>query len=205
MKQRMRLLDLGCKQGGCSSGYVAAGFEVSGVDLAPQPRYSFAFEQGDMLTFPLVGFDVIHASVPCQDDSVLHARWPDRQYSNLLIPMRERLQKSGALWIIECVSQARFAHGVTLCGSMFGLKVRRHRTFESNIPLFAPGPCQHKKQGQVITVTGHGGHVYHTIQDWREAMGIDWMDRNGLAQAIPPVYTKYLGQQLLTALERHAA
>lgn len=199
---RLNVLDLGCCEGGASMGFVRVGFDVLGVDLVRRKQYPFAFAQGDMLTFPLAGFDVLFASVPCQDDSVLHKRWPDRQYPNLLAPIRERFMASGKPWMIECVSRAKFGHGVTLCGSMFGLKVRRHRTFESSHLLYAPGKCRHKEQGQPITVTGHGGHVYHTMEAWQAAMGIDWMDRYGMSQAIPPAFTEYLGKQLLDIVLR---
>lgn len=202
---KLKLLDLGCCQGGASEGYRRAGFEVLGVDLVRQQRYPFPFEQGDMLTFPFEGFDVLHASVPCQHDSRLHARWKDREYPNLLAAMRARFLDSGKPWIIECVELAEFHSGITLCGSMWGLQYRRHRTFESSHLLYPPGPCRHKEQGKPICITGHGGHEYHHPDVWREIMECPWMNRYGMAQAIPPIYSEYLGRLLQSMLDVGAA
>ena len=207
----MRLLDLFCGAGGAAMGYARAGFDVVGVDIEPQPHYPFEFIQVDALTFPLEGFDVIHASPVCKGYSVsnyIHqASWP------LLIPIvRERLQASGKPWIIENVEGAKqhLPGSIVLCGSMFGLGVKRHRLFESNVLLFAPGACRSHRG--LITVFGHdasrvvaGQRISYGIEAARRSMAIDWMNRDELAQAIPPAYTEYLGQQLLNILEREVA
>jgi DNA (cytosine-5)-methyltransferase 1 len=87
---------------------------------------------------------------------------------------------------------------------MFGLRsahgdLIRHRLFELNKPSFSLlSPCSHS--GTTVSVFGHGGHIYHGVKDWRVVMGIDWMSRDELAQAIPPAYTEYIGKQLLEAI-----
>lgn len=35
---------------------------------------------------------------------------------------------------------------------------------------------------------------------WSHAMGIDWMNTKELAQAIPPIYTQFIGEQLINHL-----
>jgi DNA (cytosine-5)-methyltransferase 1 len=90
---------------------------------------------------------------------------------------------------------------LVLCGSMFGVpKLKRHRWFEfDSIPPLALLPCcNHAKQ--LISVFGHGGRVYHGVVEWREIMGIDWMKRDELSQAIPPAYTEWIGKQLMKVL-----
>ena len=145
----MRLLDLFCGAGGAAMGYHRAGFdEIVGVDIDPQPNYPFEFVQADAMTYPLEGFDVIHASPPCRAYSVMKSLNPDRKHVDLVASIRERLRASGAIYVIENVPGAPLETVAVLCGSMFGLHssrgyLRRHRLFESNILLLAPG-CNHE-------------------------------------------------------------
>ena len=190
-------------------GYHLAGFEVVGVDIMPQPNYPFEFHEADALTYPLENFDVIHASPPCQKFSITARRWPDKKYSDLLTPTRERLQTTDKIWVIENVPGAPMDCTIALCGLMFDLKVFRHRFFELSHLVFQPNHVPHngKRIGKgYFCVTGHGGvwknwnrtkkigsnHSKH----WPEAMGIDFMTRYELTQAIPPAYTEYIGKQL---------
>ena len=212
----MRILDLFCCAGGAAVGYHRAGFEVVGVDIAPQPRYPFAFIQTDVLALDqrfLRSFDAIHASPPCQRYSDLAKRnrnaddWPD-----FVAPVRAMLEASGRPWIIENVEGAPLISPVLLCGTMFpGLRVQRHRLFESNAPISAPGRCpakhplvfthdkrkaHHGKLDQdtaFVQVTG-GGNC--SVANAAAAMGIDWMTKHELNEAIPPAYTEHLGRQL---------
>lgn len=209
----MRLLDLFCGAGGAAMGYHRAGFEVVGVDMDPQPHYPFEFHQADAMTYPLDGFDVIHASPPCQDHSVLSSRTPEHGTGWMLDAIVGRLKASGAVWVVENVPGAPMPGAIVLCGSQFGLKVRRHRLFLSNVTLTRPA-CDHATQGQTVDVTGHGmagrthrkrkamGLPLDTQADRRAAMGIDWMNRTELAQAIPPAYTEHLGLQLIAHLNQ---
>ena len=207
-----RLLDLFCGAGGAAMGYHRAGFEVVGVDINPQPHYPFEFHQGDAMTWPLEGFDVIHASPPCQVFVTRGRtqRRADRPPHLDLVPQtRHRLDASGTRYVIENVATSSLRPDIVLCGSMFGLKVRRHRHFEGRPPLLPWTPmCNHT--GPIFGVYGHGAGPrkertdWGTVADWREAMGIDWMTRDELTQAIPPAYTEWIGRQLLASLERVA-
>lgn len=217
-----RLLDLFCKAGGCSMGYHRAGFEVVGVDIAPQKNYPFEFVQADALTLDpewLASFDAIHASPPCQHYSAFASMHPDKTYPDLIDPVRELLARSGRPWVMENVETSPLvrgsdifgSHGVMLCGSSFGLgarglQLRRHRVFEANFPVDGP-PCRH--QGNSIGVYGHGGHTKkHRMAyaaEAREALGIDWMNRDEMSEAIPPAYTEYIGRQLLAHVDKQVA
>jgi DNA (cytosine-5)-methyltransferase 1 len=201
-----RLLDLFCGAGGCARGYQQAGFYVIGVDIKPQPRYAGdEFIQADAMTFQLDGFDAIHASPPCQaftNARVIHGR----EHHDLLTPTRERLKAWGEVWVIENVPGAPMRPDFELCASTFdGLSSEngglvRHRWFETGWGQFEfRQPCRHA--ARTISVFGHGGHVYHGVADWRKVMGIDWMKRGELAQAIPPAYTRHIGRQLLTHIQ----
>jgi DNA (cytosine-5)-methyltransferase 1 len=209
-RYRPRLLDLFCGAGGAAMGYHRAGFDVVGVDIKPQPRYPFEFHQADALTFDLDGFDVIHASPPCQAFSALsNATGRKADHPNLIPPVRARLSELDCPWVIENVPGAPLS-GFTLCGASFGLEIVRHRTFESNVFMLAP-PCSHRLGG---TTTGqyvsfrHSGKVApgRTIpprraeKEWRRAADVEWTDKQGGRNAVPPAYTEWIGAQLLDAL-----
>lgn len=143
-----RLLDLFCCQGGAAMGYARAGFDVTGVDREPQPRYPFAFVRGDALAYLAEHgqeYDAIHASPPCQGYSRLrHLPWlKDKTYPLLIGPCRELLERIGKPWIVENVEDAPIG-GVVLCGSMFGLSVYRHRRFASRHLLMVPHHMKHR-------------------------------------------------------------
>jgi len=206
-----------CGAGGCAKGYADAGFEVVGVDIAPQPHYPFKFIQADAMTYPLDGFDAIHASPVCKGYTVLNFKGKDN-HEKLILPVKKRLLASGKLFVIENVSGAKLElpGALMLCGSMFGMRIQRHRLFESNILMFAPGACDHTQRP--ISIHGHAvwdyaidgvsweknGKIRPASIPYREgakAMGIDWMNRDELAQAIPPTYTRWIGQFLLAAVQ----
>lgn len=237
----MRLLDLFCGAGGAAAGYHRAGFtDVVGIDHQPQPRYPFEFVQGDALwmletlvrqgsicptgstRYWLKDFAAIHASPPCQRFSSLQFLNPGSRetHPDLIEPCRRLLRKTGKPWVMENVITAPMPGAVLLCGSAFGLLVRRHRLFESNVFLFGSS-CRHKAQkgeypsgggpglradrrkrtSSVVSVWGGDGGGKGPKTLWEQAMGIDWMTRGELAQAIPPAYTEFVGKQLLEAVK----
>lgn len=219
-----KLLDLFCCQGGASMGYHRAGFEVTGVDWEPQPKYPFPFIQADCTSLSLDflrQFDVIAASPPCKTHTVMKA-FSDPSHKDFLPQTRDLLRASGLPYIIENVEGAPMVDPVVLCGSSFGLHIRRHRQFESNVRLHAP-PCRHEEQdanspgfrakryhagypeeytAKVVSVYGRGnGYGAGESQLWRDVMGMPWASKDGLREAIPPVYTEFLGRQLVEYLD----
>jgi DNA (cytosine-5)-methyltransferase 1 len=209
------MLDLFCKAGGASVGYHRAGFEVVGVDIKKQKRYPFEFIQADALEVMqdldfLRSFDVLVGSPPCQTHSITqhlrNAQGKSTDKVDLIPETRAAFIESGLPYVIENVPGAPLKDALVLCGSSFGLKVRRHRLFESTIPLTGL-PCDHKGQGRPVGIYGSmrdnipkGGRTAHSIEEARDAMGIDWMLWGDLVEAIPPAYTEHIGRQLLEAL-----
>ncbi len=200
---KIKLLDLFCGAGGAAMGYYRAGFtDITGVDNRPMPRYPFKFIQADALEYlekHSHEYDVIHASPPCQaftNARVIHGKL----HPDLLTPTRRLLEKAERVWIIENVPGSPMRKDIVVCGSRLGLKrLIRHRYFEINIEIFdLLPPCNHGKE--TISVFGHGGHIYHTLAEWKEVMGIDWMVKEELAQAIPPAYTEWIGRRIMEAI-----
>ena len=218
MADRPRLLDLFCGAGGAAVGYHRAGFDVVGVDNRPQPHYPFKFVQADALDYlrdlherPLgVWYEAIHASPPCQD----HMQTPHASHGTgwLLDESRKLLEQTGLPWVIENVPNRRAQHmrpDYVLCGCMFGLPgLRRERWFETSWGGFALA-LDHNHTDPTISVVGHGTPSWvreklgrnPAIHEYRAAMGIDWMNRDELSQAIPPAYTELIGHQLLAHIK----
>lgn len=206
-------------------GYYRAGFEVTGVDIEPQPNYPFDFIQKDVFELDLDfirSFDVVGAAPPCQAFSVTRHK-SKRVHPELIIPTRKLLRDAGRPYVIENVEGAPLENPITLCGSSFGLRVRRHRLFESSESIVGK-PCDHgwqlKDKRYTVrrsasrggpyksgTVPVHGSNQLADLLPWEseleiasEAMGIDWMTKEELNQAIPPKYSFYIGKQLIDLL-----
>ncbi len=205
----MKALDLFCGAGGASQGLAAAGYDVTGVDLQPQPNYRERFIQADALEFPLDGYDLIWASPPCQY-ATAYRRRPGHvaPAENLIGKVRQRLTgvRARTPFVIENVVGARkdLSSPVMLCGSMFGLDVQRHRLFETSFPVSAPS-CDHGRWSPRFPPAANRKNLRKTVEVgvWRiplevqqEAMGIDWMTREELSQAIPPAYSEFLAGEL---------
>lgn len=223
-----RLLDAFCGAGGCTRGYQLAGFHVTGVDINPQPRYvGEEFHQGDALEFIAAhghDFDAIHASPPCQAYSVANNIHGRTDHPELIDVTRGAMVAADLPYVIENVEGARrhMMNPVTVCGRALGLGVKRHRLFETSFPVLVH-PCPHGHPGDWVSVFGHTvlerGHVigkakgggnrikrrHLGTERGREAMGIDWMARDELSEAVPPAYTEHIGHYLLAAVNARAA
>lgn len=204
--RKLRVLDAFCCQGGAAAGYAAAGFEVVGVDINPQPRYPFTFVQGDAVEYIREygsGFDLIHGSPPCQHDSDTQ-RIMGREHPDLIGPTREAMESTGRPWVIENVRGAlpKMRNPFRLCGTMFGLSTYRHRFFEiggwkaeepehpwHRFPQAKMGRAP--KPGEFVQAVGNFSGVGAVRADWR----VPWMNRDGIREAIPPAYTEWVGTQ----------
>lgn len=206
-------------------GYHRAGFDVVGVDIEPQSNYPFEFVRDDALTFLSrylhLGFDAIHASPPCQ----AHVQWQNLnaerygsrvEHPDLVAPTRDLLRRAGLPYVLENVIGAPLENPVMLCGSHFGLGVRRHRLFETSFFLLRERGCQHtgdeiavygKLDGRRIWTRSDGSEVRaaRTVEEASDAMGIDWMAWEELREAIPPAYTEHIGYLLACHLQAAAA
>ncbi len=187
-------------------GYYLAGFEVVGVDVEPQPNYPFEFIQADVLGFKIpLGADAIHTSPPCQAYTKAQ-KLQGNKHPDLVRTTRFLLKQTTVPWVIENVPGAPLIDPVVLEGSMFGLRTYRPRLFETNFHLEQPPipPRAHKttkmgrrpEPGEFMHIVGN----FSGVEEGRKAMGIDWMTRDELSEAIPPAYTGYVGAYLHDAL-----
>lgn len=228
MTAQPTLLDAFCNEGGSSRGYALAGFHVEGVNIAFRKRYPYKLHVGDAVQFIADHgheYQAIAASPPCQRWSRGTAAIDRSKYPALIAPTRDLLEQLPVLWVIENVADAarELRDPITLCGTMFDLtaidddgtplELWRHRLFESNVPLIAPGPCRHHEFSEYVGGSyggarrdkdearnvRHGGYVPSKAVQER-LLGIDWMTAAGLYQAIPPAYSEWIGHQLLAAL-----
>lgn len=111
-----------------------------------------------------------------------------------------------------------------LCGRMFDLTAEdadgtilhldRHRNFETNWEFTPPASCQpHDRSVQVGGSYGgarrdkdearhvrHGGYVPSAAVQ-QKLLGINWMKEREMYQALPPVYTEYIGKQLIAQVK----
>ena len=218
-------------------GYSRAGFtEIIGVDNRPMPRYPFTFVLGDALEYVREHgreFDAIHASPPCQAYTLMRhmGKRAGDDAPDLVSATRGALVWSGRVWVMENVVGSPLMNPMTLCGSSFGLGVRRHRLFESSVLILGTA-CRHDPSMWPVAVWGEGRREHRgpiavygdhpedsaihragmdrpwgtrraaTLEVARTAMEIDWMDWRELTQAIPPAFTEFIGKQLIAALDR---
>jgi DNA (cytosine-5)-methyltransferase 1 len=200
-----KLLDLFCCQGGAGMGYHRAGFDVTGVDLFPQPRYPREFIQADAVDYLLEHgheYDAIHASPPCQAFTNAQ-KLMGNEHPNFIDPIRELLLDLGKPFVIENVPGAPLESPFELCGAMFGLGTYRHRLFETNFYVDVPDHPKHEHRTTKMGRKPVDGEMMHVVGNFsgvakaKEAMGIDWMTRDGLRESIPPAYTQHIGASLM--------
>ncbi|MEV8318011.1 SAM-dependent methyltransferase [Streptomyces sp. NPDC059900] len=199
----LTVLDVFCCQGGASMGYYLAGYDVVGVDKEDQPRYPFPFIQGDAIEYILAHgheYDLIAGSPPCQRYTNAQ-RIRGNTHPDLVGPTRAAMDATGRPWIIENVEGAPLLDTVLLCGAMFRLRTYRHRLFESSLPL---GSRLHPRHLAPVAKMGRpvrAGEFMHIVGNFtgadlaREIMAMPWASREGLREAIPPAYAKFLGDQ----------
>lgn len=199
-------LDLFCCQGGASYGLDAAGFQVVGIDIVPQPNYPFPFIRADAITALPTGFDFVWASPPCQAHT-LAQRIQRRDHPDLIEPTRAMLRASGIPYVIENVVGAPLERPIMLCGAMFNLLTYRHRLFECSFPIDPPPHPDHdapiRKMGRPVR-DGEMMHIvgnFSGVQKARDIMGTQWMNRDGLREAIPPAFAKFIGLAALSAIQ----
>ncbi|MGC9381528.1 class I SAM-dependent methyltransferase [Streptomyces sp. MH13] len=210
--RRPTLLDLFCCQGGAAKGYDDAGFDVTGVDKDPQPRYPYRFVQADAITFVLehgAAFDFIHASPPCQHDTDCQ-RIRGNSHPDLIAPTRTAMESTGRPWVMENVGGAapKLREPVMLCGQMFGLDNYRHRFFETGGGFRLPQPdhpahlVPQAKMGRPVTPGHYGQFVgnFSGVPLAREVLGVPWMNRDGIRECIPPAYTEHIGRAAIAWL-----
>lgn len=165
-------------------------------------------------------FDVLAGSPPCRDHTALASVAGTDGTGWMLAATRDRFEAIGKPYAVENVPGAAMRNPLTLCGSEFGLTttteahgrvwLRRHRLFESNVFLMGAGGCNcHGKATVPVYGGGAGGSRVGisglgVAKASREVMGIDWMTRDELDQAIPPAYTEHVGRQLVAALAKGA-
>lgn len=187
----LKALDLFCCGGGASRGLALAGFEVTGVDIEPQPNYPFNFIQGDALTVDLSGYDLVWASPPCQGYSKhvssQSSKWTPtkgRDEPKLISLVRKRLQSCGVPYVIENVRGAKdhMINPIQLCGTMFGLPISRHRWFESSWVITPPPHIKCRGvakrfaeengwEYRDMSVTGKGRRI-GTSSRWKKFLGL---------------------------------
>lgn len=210
------MLDTYSCAGGGGMGYHLAGFEVFGLDLAPQPHYPFEFRQGDALealgniargepAWPgAPRFDAIHASPTCQTFARVTAwRGARENHPDLLTPTLALLADIDVPWVVENVPEAcpPLRPDYLLCGTQLGLKVRRHRAFmRGNWDAYELMPgCQCYLNPSLLAFEHKGERAF------ADAMGCTWMSAKEARQAIPPAMTEHIGRQLMECLTAERA
>ena len=214
----MKVLDLFCGAGGAAQGYVEAGFDVLGIDIEMQPNYPYDFMAADVFLaleyLDLEQFDLVHASPPCQGYSV-HVTAEDSKWSKnrgkneprLIGPIRELIKSRP--YVIENVLGAEddMQDPIMLCGSMFDLKMPRHRLFETNFPVQQPhhpnclslikkSSAELGWDRHVFTIAGKGGPGY--TEKWKTLLGLDHgATQREMAEAIPPAFTYYIATEFM--------
>lgn len=189
--------------------------EIVGVDIKPQPRYPFKFIQADAMQYAQFGdisapwspsrADFIWSSPPCQAWSAMQrCNYARKEHPKHITELRKILDRIGKPYVIENVPGAPIRRPTVLCGLMFGLRVLRHRLFETSFSLLAPAHITHPRQSKVRgpatkeyldALAFIGFTTSSSIREFRKAMGVEWMNIGESRQAIPPAYSQYIAEQ----------
>jgi DNA (cytosine-5)-methyltransferase 1 len=207
-----------CCQGGACKGFERAGFDVTPVDINPQPNHyapdkvivadALAHLRGLIRSREIRKYVLVGGSPPCQFWTLCQ-RIQKNDHPQLIEPFRELCEESGLPYVIENVEEARVAlkDPVMLCGAMFPrLHTYRHRLFESNVPLTVPQHPEHNHPTVKMGRPLQPGDWYHAVGNFsgvdyvRRDMGVPWMTRDGVRECIPPAYAEFVGRQLMAYL-----
>ena len=163
------------------------------------------------MTFPLEGFDVLHASPMWL--SFTWQAFRGAHTEDTVTPIYERLKSSGKPWVCESGTHGPLKDCALFCGPSFGLKVIRHMYFSSSELILTPG-CTHIAGGCVRGYYIPNRGSYHKDRKikvptqrrrYAEEAGISWMHGRQADLAVPPAYTEFIGAQLMAALKASAA
>ena len=154
-------------------------------------------------------------AVPCQRFSKSVTIENRKKHPDYIFGTRERLTKSRKPFVIENVPRSPLLNPVMLCGTSFNLGVARHRLFESNFPIRSL-PCNHEKYEPKYPPAWNRKNKLRFVnaglsprrmdsmsahKEAAKAMGIDWMNRKELSEAIPPAYSEWIGNELKKVLQ----
>lgn len=216
-------LDLYCAAGGVCVGLQRAGFNVDGIDIEPQPDYPGRFIQGDALNPPvnIMDYDIVWASPPCQGFSLIRTPKAVTVLEDLIQPTRDLLG-GHPMTVIENVPGAPLRADLALDGRHFNLPVPRRRIFEMSFPCAPPLPIEPARVGRSpIALYGKGPAdpaqkkvrlemglpPQPAIEELEDALGVYHIvsgtkthRRYLLCQAIPPVYSEWIGLAAITVL-----
>ena len=222
---KYNLLDIFCGDGGAGMGYKLAGFNITGIDIAPKKDYPGLFIQGDFRDLDadyINSFDVVHFSPPCQAFSRATPTHLHHKHVNMIPEVLEMVKHLTIPVIIENVAQAPIRPDIILTGANFGLKIIRKRIFQiDNWYCLGPQEVHYKNKtvrgGDLITVAGKESHNLNKgntpfkeigkrtiFQLRKDVMGVGWMtNSNSVAESIPPVYTEFIGGLLVEYLDNY--
>lgn len=188
--------------------------------------------EADATTYPLDGAAVVVGSPPCTDHSetarlAASVRGGEAGTGWMLPHTLNRVRawalRTGGLYVIENVEGAAplFRDPVKLCGTMPGIELedegwwlQRHRLFESNAGLWAPGDHRHAGK-KFISVHGDlspndrscggkrrpGGDMRAGVPRAKRLMGAPWASPRGLSLGLPVKFTREIGHQLIDRID----
>lgn len=202
------------------------------IEYQPHYPMRFEFYQEDITRISAGwvrrNFDFVWASPPCQAFTALRSMQGDKEYINLIPDARRLIERAGLPAVIENVVGAPLRDPIMLRGTMFDLgceymgqrfQLTRERIFETH-GWTMPVPPVDRFSPELPVIGVYGGHARNRSEKWggrgtkdfegdsqrrlaSEAMGIKWMSLADMSQAIPPAYSKWIGESFLEWRETH--